>query len=441
MISLCRYTALFLIFTFPLTFPVISLAEQAEGGIGGEAQEKAGPPGLVKEWESEPLKNIIYYEGKGRPNITRPTWAVFFVGKDKSDKGPPYFWRGASKYYHLVHFGPEGKVQRKTLLGMGSSILISEDGHRFVIGRQKWNTEEYISGVPGTIVKDIVDNAGHVKRSFENIRPTFLGPGGSHMIRLDSERVVIEVYDSRLKLTATYGEPASPSQRSYDYAAADGIFAVALRDGGFARFYLFDRSGKLMFEPEKVEVGGFSTMKIYPKQELVVLQGKKKLEGKKFPVTFLRLVNLHGEEVSQEMDLLFGFPVKTQVSDNGRYIRVFNKDISYLFSRDGELLYSLFTSSFDEMGAGELTDDGMFIGFMSKWQNLVVVDRDGNVEELPIPKPKKVRAFDAKRGLILSEEDQWLGKDSKGKINWQTRYVQRRIPTELLAEVHRKGGL
>ncbi len=141
------------------------------------------------------------------------------------------------------------------------------------------------------------------------------------------------------------------------------------------------------------------------------------------------------------MDLLFGFPVKTQVSDNGRYIRVFNKDISYLFSRDGELLYSLFTSSFDEMGAGELTDDGMFIGFMSKWQNLVVVDRDGNVEELPIPKPKKVRAFDAKRGLILSEEDQWLGKDSKGKINWQTRYVQRRIPTELLAEVHRKGGL
>ncbi len=253
------------------------------------------------------------------------------------------------------------------------------------------------------------------------------------MIRLDRDRGLIEVYDSRLNLTATYGEPAPPSQRSYDYAAADGIFSVALRDGGFTRFYVFDRGGKLMFEPKKVKLKGFSTMRIFPKQELVVLQGEKRVEGRRRPINYLRLVNLAGEGVSQEMDLLFGFQVETQVSNNGQYLRAYYRGMSYLFSKGGELLYSLQTTgNIDEADAGELTDEGVFIGFMSKWQNLVVVDRDGNVEELPIPKPKKVRAFDAKRGLILSRE-----RDA----HLVYRYVQRRIPAELLAEVHRKGGL
>ena len=79
--------------------------------------------------------------------------------------------------------------------------------------------------------------------------------------------------------------------------------------------------------------------------------------------------------------------------------------------------------------------------FSQSGRTLVVVDKDGTVEQLPVPKPKKVKAFDAKRGLILSEEDRFLGKDSKGNHDWQTRYVQRRIPAELLAEIHRKGGL
>ena len=355
------------------------------------------------------------------------------VEKDKSDKGPPYFWRGASKFYYLVQFGPKGEIQRKTPLGMGSAILVSKDGHRFAITRVRWDTEEYISGVHGTRITDIVDNTGYVKKSFENIRPTFLGPGGSHMIRLDRDRGLIEVYDSRLNLTATYDEPTSPSGRRYKYSAADGIFAIAVPGQDFTRFLMFNRSGKLMFEPEKVKLRSFTTMQIFPRHKLIVLQGDKRVEGRRRPINYLRLVNLAGEEVSQEMDLLFGRHVEIQISDNGQHLRAYDRGMSYLFSRNGELLYSLKTTgNIDEAGAGELTDEGVFIGFMSKWQNLVVVDRDGNVEELPIPKPKKVRAFDAKRGLILSRE-----RDA----HLVYRYVQRRIPAELLAEVHRKGGL
>ena len=251
---------------------------------------------------------------------------------------------------------------------------------------------------------------------------------------MGKEHGLIEVYDSQLKLTAAYGEPVSSPEHIYQawYTSSDGIFAISLLDKGSFRFYVFDRSSKLMFEPEKVKLRGFSTMRIFPRQDLIVLEAEKMVEGKRRPDQYLMMLNIKGQILSPGKVLSTVLNINSQVSDNGRYLRAYNKDFSYLLSRNGELFYSLFTSSWDEVGAGQLTDEGVFIGFMSKWQNLVVVDRDGNVEELPIPKPKKVRAFDAKRGLILSRE-----RDA----HLVYRYVQRRIPAELLAEVHRKGGL
>ena len=153
-------------------------------------------------------------------------------------------------------------------------------------------------------------------------------------------------------------------------------------------------------------------------------------EGENMPVRYITVVDFKGKTVTPDVVIPNG-DYNIQVSRNGEYFRIYNQYTMNLVRKDGVLVYSLPINSFDESSSGYLNDDGLFIGFLGKWGKMVLVNQEGDVTELKVPKPKKVRAFDLENGLILSDECS-LGYSC---------FTAYRIPSDILSDIHQKAGI